>query len=59
MGCVSEVFREYCGVADQSPGSKTVLAQIYQTARKQNGRSSPPADLVRKSTASKTALAQF
>jgi hypothetical protein len=55
MGCVSNVFREYCGVTDDNPGSKTVLAQIYQTARKQNGKSSAPADLVRRSTASKKA----
>jgi hypothetical protein len=55
MGCVSNVFREYCGVTDDNPGSKTVLAQIYQTARKQNGKSRLPADLVRKSTASKKA----
>jgi len=35
MGCVSNVFRESCGVTDQNAGSKTVLAQIYQTARKE------------------------
>mmetsp|Transcript_114766 Transcript_114766/g.325536 ORF Transcript_114766/g.325536 Transcript_114766/m.325536 type:complete len:435 (+) Transcript_114766:60-1364(+) len=35
MGCVSNVFRESCGVTDQNAGSKTVLAQIYQAARKE------------------------